>query len=79
MKIHLEQIKANNKFHGKNSGFVDSGFVKTCDELVIEHGRVGHISFPIPDDLPTLKDYEEPKSGWQTLKKKLPKILNNLL
>ena len=23
------------KFHGKNSGFVDSGFVKTCDELVI--------------------------------------------
>jgi len=45
----------------------------------LEHGRVGHISFPIPDDLPTLKDYEEPKSGWQTLKKKLPKILNNLL
>ena len=63
----------------KNSGFVDSEFVKTCDELVIEHGRVGHISFPIPDDLPVLKDYEEPKSGWQTLKKKLPKILNNLL
>ena len=53
--------------------------MKICDELVIEHGRVGHISFPIPDDLPTLKDYEEPKSGWQTLKKKLPKILNNLL
>ena len=36
MKIHLEQIKANDKFHGKNSGFVDSEFVKTCDELVIE-------------------------------------------
>ena len=35
MKIHLEQIKANDKYHGKNSGFVDSGFVKTCDELVI--------------------------------------------
>ena len=36
MKIHLEQIKTNDKFHGKDSGFVDSGFVKTCDELVIE-------------------------------------------
>ena len=35
MKIHLEQIKANDKYHGKNSGFVDSGFVKTCDEFVI--------------------------------------------
>ena len=30
MKIHLKQIKANNKFHWKNSDFV-----KTCDELVI--------------------------------------------
>ena len=36
MKIYLEQIKANDKFYGgKKSGFVDSGFVKTCDELVI--------------------------------------------
>ena len=38
MKIHLEQIKANNNFMDKtkqNSGFVDSGFVKTCDELDI--------------------------------------------
>ena len=36
MKIHLEQTKENDKFHGKKkSGFVDSGFVKTCDELVI--------------------------------------------
>ena len=35
MKIHLKRIKANVKFHGKNTGFVDSGFVKTCDELVI--------------------------------------------
>jgi hypothetical protein len=26
-------------FHGKNSGFVDSGFVKTCDELVIGHAN----------------------------------------
>ena len=36
MKIHLEQFKANDKFHGNNSDFVDSGFVKTCDELVID-------------------------------------------
>ena len=35
MKIHLKRIKANVKFHGKNTGFVDSGFVKTWDELVI--------------------------------------------
>ena len=35
MKIHLEQIKANDKFQWKSSGFVDSGFVKTCDELVV--------------------------------------------
>ena len=36
MKFHLEQMKNNDKFDGKNSGFLDSGFVKTCDELVIE-------------------------------------------
>ena len=35
MKIHLGQIKVSAKFHVKNSGFVDSGFVKTCDELVV--------------------------------------------
>ena len=35
MKDHLEQIKANDKFHGKSSCFVDSGFVIICDELVI--------------------------------------------
>ena len=35
MKIHLKHIKANNNLHGKSSAFVDSGFVKTCDELVI--------------------------------------------
>ena len=30
------QIKSNDKFYGgKKSDFVDSGFVKTCDELVI--------------------------------------------
>ena len=37
MKIHLEQIKTNNKFHEEKSGFVYSGFVKTCDELVKGH------------------------------------------
>ena len=32
----MEEIKSNDKFHGgKKSDFVDSGFVKTCDELVI--------------------------------------------
>ena len=36
MKIHLEQIKANEKFDGIKSGFVVSGFVKTCDELFID-------------------------------------------
>ena len=42
MKIPLKQIKANNKFHGeKKSGFVDSGFVKTCDELVIGSEKKG--------------------------------------
>ena len=40
MKIHLRQIKANDKFHGISSGFVDSRFVKTCDELVIGHVEV---------------------------------------
>ena len=43
MKIHLQQIKANDKFHGKSSGFVDSEFVKTCDELVI-----GVVVGPLP-------------------------------
>ena len=40
MKVHLGQIKANHKFHGKSSGFVDSRFVKTCGELVIGHVEV---------------------------------------
>ena len=47
MKIHLEQIKANDKFHGINSGFVDLGFVKTCDELVTEH----HFKCPLCNNL----------------------------
>ena len=41
MKIHLQQVKTNDKFYGKNSGFVDSGFVKTCDELVIGSEKKG--------------------------------------
>ena len=28
-------MKSNDTFHGKNSGFIDSGFVKTYHELVI--------------------------------------------
>jgi deoxyribodipyrimidine photolyase len=35
MKIHSENIKAIEKFHGNYSGFIDSEFVKTCNELVI--------------------------------------------
>ena len=33
----MEEIKSNDKFHGEKneSDFVGSGFVKTCDELVI--------------------------------------------
>ena len=36
MKIDLEEIKTNGKFHVKKSGFVNSGFVKTCHEFIIE-------------------------------------------
>ena len=49
MKIHLEQIKANDTFHGKNTGFVDSGFVKTCYELIIgvkQKGSPIHLLIP---------------------------------
>ena len=53
MKIHLEQIKASDRFHWKSSGFVDSGFVKTCDNLVIglminsqAHQMSGHMGSP---------------------------------
>ena len=35
MKIHLELIETKDKFYGKKSGFVDSEFVKTCDDFVI--------------------------------------------
>ena len=40
MKIHLEQIEnkiPTNLNNGNKSGFVDSRFVKKCDELVIGH------------------------------------------
>jgi hypothetical protein len=36
MKIHLQQIKGNDKVHGINSGFIDSEFVKTCYELITD-------------------------------------------
>ena len=36
MKIHLEKIQTNDTFRGKSSDFVDSGFVKTCDELLTD-------------------------------------------
>ena len=42
--IYFNQIKANNNFHGEKSGFVDSGFVKTCDELVIGQRNCGQTS-----------------------------------
>ena len=47
MKFHLEQIKANDKFPGICLDFVDSGFVKTCDELVIGNGIL--LAFLEPD------------------------------
>ena len=35
MKIHFNRPKQAPNFTAKKSGFVDSEFVKTCDELVI--------------------------------------------
>ena len=40
MKIYYEKNKTNNKFYGKSSSFVDSVFVKICDELVVEDTRI---------------------------------------
>ena len=37
MKTHFEELKKLDKFHENKSGFVDSRFVKKCDELVIGH------------------------------------------
>ena len=45
MEIYLEQMKANVKFHGKKLGFVDSGFVKTCDELVVGMWKTKQFGF----------------------------------
>ena len=49
MKTHIEQIKANDKFYGEknNSVFVDSEFVKTCDELAIGVLRKKHVQLKI--------------------------------
>ena len=43
-----EQIKTNDKFHGKKSGFVDSGFGKSCDELIIAPLPLPILWNPIP-------------------------------
>ena len=53
MKIHLENgsKQTSNFMDKKNSGFVDSGFVKTCDELVIGICYVLHqcvLTFLVP-------------------------------
>ena len=50
MEIHLEQIKVNEK----NSGFVDSGFVKICDELIKGQNPIGSAKFALPSQLPLL-------------------------
>ena len=45
MNRTLEDIKTNHRFHGKKySDFVDSGFVKTCDELVIDLKILGQLA-----------------------------------
>ena len=36
--------------HEKSSGFVDSGFVKTCDELVIGRGKTGNFTWDNTED-----------------------------
>ena len=48
MKIHLKLI-TNDEFYKKKSGFVDSKFVKICDELVI-----GQIKIWLNPPIPTL-------------------------
>jgi hypothetical protein len=49
MKIHLEQSidQSKRQISWKNSGFVDSDFVKTCDELVKGCGIIakGNVHF----------------------------------
>ena len=41
MKLYLQQIKANDKFHGKKK----FDFVKTCDELVIGMWKTKQFGF----------------------------------
>ena len=51
-KILLEQMKTNKMIYLKKSDFVDSGFVKTCDELVIGYGRQKNMAtarLPLPN------------------------------
>ena len=54
MKIIFRTDKRTEKFHVKNSVFVDSEFVKTCDELVIGPVRVPSQfkSYAKIDDIP---------------------------
>ena len=47
----MEQIKVNKKIHGKNSGFIDSGFVTTCDELIKGQNPIGSAKFALPSQL----------------------------
>ena len=47
MKIHLRTNKRLISWK-KNSGFVDSGFVKTCDELVIDCSSCSQYQAEIP-------------------------------
>ena len=44
----------------------------------LEYGRVGHISFPIHDNLTAIKSCNHSKQGWKKLKKKIPSLLNNI-
>ena len=48
LKTLLAQIKTNGKFFGKYSGFLYSGIVKTCDELVTDSRGCGW-SGPSPE------------------------------
>ena len=44
----------------------------------LEYGRVGHVSFPIPDDLTYIKKCEHSKPAWKKLKKKIPQIFDSI-
>ena len=49
MKIHFAQIKTNGKFCGKYSGFEDSEFVNTCDELRYRSDLVYRCNDHVPE------------------------------